>query len=148
MRGLADTFKALSDETRLQIMTLLLDREELCVCDFVGALDLTQSKASRHLRYLYNAGLVEDRREGLWMHYRVSTRLSDEQRLIVAALAEAIGEQQRQELGRSLEDWFKRKATLAEGDQSGATSCCVPALGATPLVPAGSEPAGNSGSGP
>ena len=131
MRELADTFKALSDETRLQIMTLLLDREELCVCDFVGALGLTQSKASRHLRYLYNAGLVEDRREGLWMHYRVSTRLSAEQQLIVAALAQAIGEERRQELGRSLEDWFKRKAAQAEGDQSGATSCCGPALGAT-----------------
>jgi ArsR family transcriptional regulator, arsenate/arsenite/antimonite-responsive transcriptional repressor len=131
MRELADTFKALSDETRLQIMTLLLDREELCVCDFVGALDLTQSKASRHLRYLYNAGLVEDRREGLWMHYRVSTRLSAEQQLIVAALAEAIGGQRRQELGRSLEDWFRRKAAQAEGDQSGATSGCGPALSAT-----------------
>jgi ArsR family transcriptional regulator len=131
MRELADTFKALSDETRLQIMTLLLDREELCVCDFVGALALTQSKASRHLRYLYNAGLVEDRREGLWMHYRVSTRLSAEQQLIVAALAEAIGEQRRRELGRSLEDWLKRKGAQVQGDQSGAASCCGSALGAT-----------------
>jgi ArsR family transcriptional regulator len=132
MRELADTFKALSDETRLQIMTLLLDREELCVCDFVGALALTQSKASRHLRYLYNAGLVEDRREGLWMHYRVSTRLSAEQQLIVAALGQAIGEQRRQELRRSLEDWFERKAAETAGDQSGVASCCGSALSATP----------------
>ena len=132
MRKLVDTFKALSDETRLQIVTLLLDREELCVCDFVGALGLTQSKASRHLRYLYNAGLVEDRREGLWMHYRVSTRLSAEQQLIVAALGQAIGEQRRDELGRSLEEWFERKAAETAGDQSGAASCCGSALSATP----------------
>jgi ArsR family transcriptional regulator len=132
MRNLVDMFKALSDETRLQIVTLLLDREELCVCDFVGALGLTQSKASRHLRYLYNAGLVEDRREGLWMHYRVSTCLSAEQQLIVAALGQAIGEQRRQELRRSLEDWFERKAAETAGDQSGVASCCGSALSATP----------------
>jgi DNA-binding transcriptional ArsR family regulator len=66
VNNLADTFKALSDETRLEIMTLLLEREELCVCDFVETLGLTQSKVSRHLRYLYHAGLVEDRRDGLW----------------------------------------------------------------------------------
>ena len=131
MDTLSDTFKALSDETRLRIMTLLLENDELCVCDFVGALGLTQSKASRHLRYLYNAGLVEDRREGLWMHYRVSTRLSAEQQLIVAALGQAIGEQRRQELGRSLEDWFERKAAETAGDQSGVASCCGSALSAT-----------------
>ena len=77
---LSDTFKALSDETRLRIMTLLMEHEELCVCDFVGALGETQSKISRHLRYLYHAGLVEDRREGLWMHYRISPDLAPEQR--------------------------------------------------------------------
>ena len=88
MDTLSDTFKALSDETRLQIMTLLLERDELCVCDFVGSLGLTQSKVSRHLRYLYNAGLVQDRREGLWMHYRISPHLKPEQAIIVAALSE------------------------------------------------------------
>ena len=98
MDVLSETFKALSDETRLRIMALLLENEELCVCDFVGALGETQSKVSRHLRYLYHAGLVEDRREGLWMHYRISPDLAPEQATIVAALAEAIGEEQRQEL--------------------------------------------------
>ena len=89
MRDLADTFKALSDETRLQMMALLLENDELCVCDFVGALGLTQSKASRHLRYLYNAGLVRDRREGVWMHYRLSPDLSPEQTALVEALRAA-----------------------------------------------------------
>jgi ArsR family transcriptional regulator len=126
MKELADTFKALSDETRLQIMTLLLARTELCVCDFVGALGLTQSKASRHLRYLYNAGLVEDRRDGLWMHYRISRRLSEAQRVVVAALADAIDGSRRRELDQRLEDWFQLKAAQPDGGGSDAESCCAP----------------------
>lgn len=109
MRALAGTFKALSDETRLQIMALLLDNEELCVCDFVGALGLTQSKASRHLRYLYNAGLVQDRREGLWMHYRLAPTLGPEQRLIVQALSEALPSGTRRELQQRLTAWGAEK---------------------------------------
>ena len=109
MRDLADTFKALSDETRLQIMALLLDSEELCVCDFVGALDLTQSKASRHLRYLFNAGLVEDRREGLWMHYRLSSRLTPQQKVLVDALANALDPETADGLRQRLSVWSSLK---------------------------------------
>lgn len=123
MKSLKDTFKALSDETRLQIMTLLLENDELCVCDFVGALGQTQSKVSRHLRYLYNAGLVEDRREGLWMHYRLSRRLAQEQAVIVEALAKAVGDEQKAELLRALEQWLGEKnATGACGRETAA--CC------------------------
>jgi ArsR family transcriptional regulator len=111
---LRDTFKALSDETRLQIMTLLLDEEELCVCDFVGALGQTQSKVSRHLRYLYNAGLLEDRRDGLWMHYRISTKLGPEQAKIVAALSETVGDEQKEALRAALERWFAQKEAIGE----------------------------------
>ena len=125
-RILADTFKALSDETRLQIMTLLLEREELCVCDFVGALGLSQSKASRHLRYLYHAGLVEDRREGLWMHYRISPRLSKEQATIIDALSRAIGADQKRDVLESLDAWLTlkdEKGTCADGDGQPGAFC-------------------------
>jgi ArsR family transcriptional regulator, arsenate/arsenite/antimonite-responsive transcriptional repressor len=111
MAALADTFKALSDETRLQIIALLLEREELCVCDIVGALDLTQSKVSRHLRYLFNAGLVEGQREGPWMHYRVSRHLSPDQKTVIAALTDAIGDDQRAASAQRLDQWFLRKNT-------------------------------------
>lgn len=111
--ALADTFKALSDETRLQIMTLLLDNDELCVCDLVGALGQTQSKISRHLRYLYNAGLLKDRRGGLWMHYRISPDLTPEQRVVVAALFKAVGDQRREDLRLALQRWFDRKGPSA-----------------------------------
>ena len=110
MRDLATIFKALSDETRLEIMALLLENEELCVCDFVGALGLTQSKASRHLRYLYNAGLVRDRREGLWMHYRLSDQLTAQQRAVVEALGRALRPEQRRRLDRSLKQWLEGRS--------------------------------------
>jgi ArsR family transcriptional regulator, arsenate/arsenite/antimonite-responsive transcriptional repressor len=121
---LSETFKALSEETRLRIITLLLENEELCVCDFVGALGETQSKISRHLRYLYHAGLVEDRREGLWMHYRISPDLAPEQRTIVAVLAEAVGEERRRELREALERWFAEKTVTGTAEEQRAASCC------------------------
>ena len=121
MKLLRDTFKALSDETRLQIITLLLENDELCVCDFVGALGQTQSKISRHLRYLYNAGLVQDRREGLWMHYRLSRKLAPEQQAIIAALAQAVDDEQKAELGKSLGKWLQDK----RGANGRAAACCV-----------------------
>jgi ArsR family transcriptional regulator len=65
-------FKALADATRLRILGLLL-AGEVCVCDIHESLKIPQSKASRHLAYLRRAGLVETRREGLWVHYRLGT---------------------------------------------------------------------------
>jgi ArsR family transcriptional regulator len=62
-------FKALSDRTRLRIVTLLLEHGELCVCDIIAALEIPQSTASRHLSVLRNAGLVEGERRGVWMYY-------------------------------------------------------------------------------
>ena len=64
-------FKALADETRLRILNLIRHRE-LCVCQLVDVLGLGQSKVSRHLAHLRNAGLVQDRREGLWMYYSLA----------------------------------------------------------------------------
>jgi ArsR family transcriptional regulator len=123
MKVLRDTFKALSDETRLQIVTLLLEQDELCVCDFVGALGQTQSKISRHLRYLYNAGLVEDRREGLWMHYRLSAGMGPEQAAILAALARAVPEEQKSELRSALEEWFTDKRSGQAAGMGSAAVC-------------------------
>jgi ArsR family transcriptional regulator len=124
MDTLADTFKALSDETRLRITALLLENEELCVCDFVGALGETQSKVSRHLRYLYHTGLVKDRREGLWMRYRISADLAPEQAVIMAALSQAIGEEMKQELRQGLQGWFAEKSSSCAPEGQRATVCC------------------------
>jgi ArsR family transcriptional regulator, arsenate/arsenite/antimonite-responsive transcriptional repressor len=65
-------FKALADATRLRILALLVGGE-ICVCEMHGALKLPQPTVSRHLAYLRRAGLVETRREGLWIHYRLAS---------------------------------------------------------------------------
>jgi ArsR family transcriptional regulator len=85
MRLLSQTFKALSDDTRLEILALLFRHGELCVCDVEAILRVTQSKASRHMRYLQATGLVEGRRDGLWMRYRVVEHPGPDQRLVLDA---------------------------------------------------------------
>ncbi len=65
-------FKALADEIRLRILGLLQIRE-MCVCEVLVALELTQPTASHHLAILENAGLVKKRKEGKWVFYRVSS---------------------------------------------------------------------------
>ena len=65
-------FGALADSTRLRLLNLL-GRDEVCVCFLVEALGLSQPKISRHLAYLRDAEIVEARRDGKWMHYRVVT---------------------------------------------------------------------------
>jgi ArsR family transcriptional regulator len=73
----ATFFRALGDETRLRCLALLLAEGELCVCELVHALDLAQPKISRHLAQLRNAGIVEARRAGTWMHYRLDPGLPE-----------------------------------------------------------------------
>jgi ArsR family transcriptional regulator, arsenate/arsenite/antimonite-responsive transcriptional repressor len=63
-------FAALADRTRLRLLNLMNGRE-VCVCYFVEILKQSQPKVSRHLAYLRKAGIVEARREGKWMHYRI-----------------------------------------------------------------------------
>ena len=64
-------FKALADETRLRILKLLEVRE-MCVCEVMVALGLTQPTASHHLGILESAGLVQDRKEGKWVFYSIA----------------------------------------------------------------------------
>ena len=64
-------FQALGDKTRLRLLNLM-GEQEICVCYFVEILDQPQPKISRHLAYLRSAGIVEARREGKWMHYRLA----------------------------------------------------------------------------
>ncbi|MDY4384812.1 metalloregulator ArsR/SmtB family transcription factor [Pectobacterium brasiliense] len=68
-------FKILSDETRLSIILLLREAGELCVCDICAATTESQPKISRHMAILRESGLVLDRREGKWIHYRLSPHM-------------------------------------------------------------------------
>src|SRR4029453_13100847 len=71
---LEEAFKALADRTRLRILALL-GNNEVCVCPIPDSLGLPQPTVSRHLAYLRRSGLVKARRDGVWMHYRVSNSL-------------------------------------------------------------------------
>jgi len=67
----ADTIKALADPTRLKIV-YLLKNGELCVCEIMAALEKPQPTVSHHLNILKNEGLLKWRKEGVWIHYRLS----------------------------------------------------------------------------
>jgi ArsR family transcriptional regulator len=69
LEALTTVYAALADPTRLRILALLGD-DEVCVCHIHAALESPQPTVSRHLAYLRRAGLVEARRDGVWMHYR------------------------------------------------------------------------------
>jgi len=71
MRDFTKLFKALSDETRIRILKVLLERE-CCVCEVRQSLDISQSRASRNLRILEDAGFIKFRRDGLWMIYSIA----------------------------------------------------------------------------
>jgi len=71
LNDFSNLFKSLSEPVRLRILYLLLEQGELCVCDIVNSLELSQSVVSRHLAYLRNSGLVNTRREGVWIYYQL-----------------------------------------------------------------------------
>lgn len=68
-------FAALSHDTRLRCLLLLRAFDELCVCELTGAIGASQPHMSRHLAQLREAGLVHDRRDGLWIYYRINPDL-------------------------------------------------------------------------
>ncbi len=110
MKQQARFFKALADETRLQILWLLMGQEELCVCDIMMVLGITQSKASRHLRYLYHLGWVTDRREGLWMYYRLALEARPPEEQLLELLAGMLAARpEAQALRRKLEERLRAK---------------------------------------
>lgn len=78
--------KQLSDETRLRCLILMLAEGELCVCELTYALGLSQPKVSRHLAHLRQGELVQDRRAGQWIHYRLHDDLPDWAHSVLTAI--------------------------------------------------------------
>jgi ArsR family transcriptional regulator len=82
---------ALAEPTRLAAMRALIDGEEHCVCDLMRRLEATQSRMSRHMQVLKQAGLVVDRRDAQWVRYKIRPDLPPHLRaLLVAALVEEV----------------------------------------------------------
>jgi ArsR family transcriptional regulator, arsenate/arsenite/antimonite-responsive transcriptional repressor len=110
LKETARFFKVLADEARLKMLWLLFSSRELCVCDFMEVLEITQSKASRHLAALRNAGMATDRREGLWAYYslcQIEDELAEAHlKLLRASLAKRADAKQ---LLAKLNAWLKVK---------------------------------------
>ena len=89
-------FQALADRTRLRLLNLLA-HGEICVCYFVEIFDQPQPKISRHLAYLRRSGLVEARRDGKYLHYRMAAPPDAAVgRILDATLAELAGDREMQ----------------------------------------------------
>ena len=112
-------FQALGDVTRLRILGLLLTGE-VCVCHIHESLKVSQPKASRHLAYLRRAGLVDTRRDGLWVYYR----LAEAPDPIVAAVKQAV----THALGHI--DGVRRDAQRLQRKNG----CCLPVAAAAPAM--------------
>ncbi|WP_299004298.1 metalloregulator ArsR/SmtB family transcription factor [uncultured Shewanella sp.] len=80
-------FKALSDETRLHIIMMIASEHELCVCELMAALMLSQPKISRHLALLRHQGVLLDRRQGQWVFYRINPELPEWVRHLITAIS-------------------------------------------------------------
>jgi ArsR family transcriptional regulator, arsenate/arsenite/antimonite-responsive transcriptional repressor len=90
LASLETLFKALADDTRLRILGLL-QAGEICVCDIHGTLGLPQPTVSRHLAYLRKTGLVQGRRDGLWVHYSLATLPDPVMQTVLDAVSHALG---------------------------------------------------------
>jgi ArsR family transcriptional regulator len=91
MKGVEGYFKGLADITRLRIVNLLL-RGELCGCDIQYVIATSQSNVSRHLTYLKRSGLVQDRREGFRIYYRLLEQDNSEHIALISYLKSALTE--------------------------------------------------------
>jgi ArsR family transcriptional regulator, arsenate/arsenite/antimonite-responsive transcriptional repressor len=110
VRPACELLKALSDETRLRVAALL-SRGELCVCHIEAALELSQPRASRSLGILRHAGVVEARRQGSWVYYRLAEQADpDRARLLRSVLSPFA---KNGELERELRRLIRTKGPLA-----------------------------------
>ncbi len=87
----ATLFSALAHDTRLRCLVLLLEYQELCVCELTEAIGAAQPHMSRHLGQLREAGLVTDRRAGLWIHYRINPELPSWAMSVIVETAKGVG---------------------------------------------------------
>lgn len=121
---LAHVFKALSDETRLTIMGLIFRHGHLCVCEVQQVLLITQSKASRHLRYLRDAGVLEDERDGVTVNYRLPAAPDSELSALLVMLRGLLASRPLPEARRML---VQIRVARAEGRSADAAMTEEPA---------------------
>ncbi len=77
MEKLTAIFKALSDRNRLRIVSVLMKCDELCACQLTELIQVTGATASRHMGVLISSGLVDSRKDGRWVYYRLGREQAD-----------------------------------------------------------------------
>jgi ArsR family transcriptional regulator len=127
MQDILTIFKALSDETRLRVLKLL-EHGELCVCDIFSALDMIQPKVSFHLSVLKEAGLITDRKEGRWVHYRIDDSDLLRRFLVLTAFQKISEDDAKEDKDRLRVFLESKKNTASRSDASvtikGKSKCC------------------------
>ncbi len=105
MNTYTNIFKALSDETRLRMLNLLIISEtELCVCEFTDVLEIPTYNVSKHLKILKTAGLLNERKEGRWVYFGLTTKKEK----FLNLLFEAVKEMPTRQLKADLRELQKR----------------------------------------
>jgi ArsR family transcriptional regulator, arsenate/arsenite/antimonite-responsive transcriptional repressor len=107
-------FMALADKTRLRLLNLMRE-DEICVCFFTEVLEESQPKISRHLAYLRNAGIVESRRDGKWMHYSI---IEPENYFAAQVLRDTL-------------HWLESQAEMKKDYEKLSVACCAPSAPVT-----------------
>jgi ArsR family transcriptional regulator len=120
MKELTKVFKALSDETRLRTLGVLMEKE-CCVCEVMQALEISQSKASRALGALYDAGVLKLRKEGRWSLYSIDREGMDSQ---VASIIEA-ATRALKDNPDAVRDWERLKKAERMGPGCGYEGRCA-----------------------
>jgi ArsR family transcriptional regulator, arsenate/arsenite/antimonite-responsive transcriptional repressor len=123
LQAVDQVFKALADPTRVRILGLL-SAGEICVCHIHESLRLPQSLVSRHLAYLRRAGLVETRKEGLWVHYRIGARPDDPTRTLLDAVYHCIGHLST--VAKDAKRLEKKTGCCAVAQAAPCFNCCAP----------------------
>ncbi len=91
MRNVVKAAKALSDETRLRILNLILNKE-CCVCEVTQVLNISQTRASRNLNILRDAGFLSVRRDGLWAYYSIDENMAEHLSSLLSAVKQTLAE--------------------------------------------------------
>lgn len=111
-----DFFAALANPIRLRSFSLLLQEKELCVCELMYALDISQPMISRHLAQLRKAGLLMDRREGQWVYYRLGDNIPAWINKVLHDTIEGVSQQQ---------PYITDHSRLREMPDRPGASCCA-----------------------
>jgi len=127
MKHTLNTLKVLGEETRLRIFMALVE-QELCVCQIVSMLGLAASTTSKHLALMYQAGIIEQRKDGKWAYYSIASDWMVKNKLHNWLIEELAGsdkiKEDRLKLAECLKNWGKEVCNEDDKDCTTDEGCC------------------------